>query len=575
MVNPASERYRAATQFLVLFVLAALVRCLLSSRFFGWEEGDYGNLMMIREVIDSGFTWFRTAHMPGWYSMAALLQWTHEDPRGSALAMTICFSALNVAGAALLARKLLSPAAGWLAGSWLILQPEMALYGASTLRSPVFTSLGFLGMALLIWGARARGFGLTGLAFLVRMEAFASFYVPALWSWTKDRGQGWRRIGLPLVLLLSVVMGWQAYISLVQERCLGVEFNLQDIGRCWETAFIVGPVMQNLAPDVHGGLSGFNLAAWVKQGLATTWILLSWTLPRKLSWIILLAAVIGLIAMLRGAGRPGSATVAVYAVFTLSVWLLEGFLAHHDPNHNLYWVWLLPSVPFIALLGAAGWFSVDRRLLAAPTGLRLAFLLAMMVAPLPSFVAEGQYQMDRAERWYRPQLELSRWMEDTLPGGTGVLVSSIPEVWLKRQDRGLRIYSWWLLPDEVPLTASYAHLRAKLAGDLNKYFAKTFCESTSYLNVWQVYYRVYTLHLGALHLTFMLAFFGLSPPWLLTATVTHAFCKILRQVGDIVIGHPPRGADSLSFDAKDEEPDESCEASCATERMSLISNASK
>ena len=27
--------------------------------------------------------------------------------------------------------------------------------------------------------------------------------------------------------------------------------------------------------------------------------------------------------------------------------------------------------------------------------------------------------------------------------------------------------------------------------------------------------------------------------------------------------------------AKDEEPDESCEASCATERMSLISNASK
>ena len=141
---------------------------------------------------------------------------------------------------------------------------------------------------------------------------------------------------------------------------------------------------------------------------------------------------------------------------------------------------------------------------------------------------------------------------------------------LWHRDRVLR-----LLPDEVPLTASYSHLRAKLSGDLNKYFAKTFCERTSYLNVWQVYYRVYTLHLVALHLTFMLAFFGLSPPWLLTATVTHAFCKILRQVGDIVIGHPPRGADSLSFDAKDEEPDESCEASCATERMSLISNASK
>ena len=161
---------------------------------------------------------------------------------------------------------------------------------------------------------------------------------------------------------------------------------------------------------------------------------------------------------------------------------------------------------------------------------------------------------------------LTRQKEDV---GLRVMYDDVNES-LWHRDRVLR-----LLPDEVPLTASYAHLRAKLAGDLNKYFAKTFCESTSYLNVWQVYYRVYTLHLVALHLTFMLAFFGLSPPWLLTATVTHAFCKILRQVGDIVIGHPPRGADSLSFDAKDEEPDEGCEASCATERMSLISNASK
>ena len=161
---------------------------------------------------------------------------------------------------------------------------------------------------------------------------------------------------------------------------------------------------------------------------------------------------------------------------------------------------------------------------------------------------------------------LTRQKEDV---GVRVMYDDVNES-LWHRDRVLR-----LLPDEVPLTASYSHLRAKLSGDLNKYFAKTFCERTSYLNVWQVYYRVYTLHLVALHLTFMLAFFGLSPPWLLTATVTHAFCKILRQVGDIVIGHPPRGADSLSFDAKDEEPDESCEASCATERMSLISNASK
>ncbi len=461
-----SERNRAATQFLTLFTLAALTRVVLSDRFFGWEEGDYGNLMMIREVVDSGFTWFRTAHMPGWYSMAAMLQWTHEDPRTSALGMTLCFSSLNVALAGLLTRKLLSPAAGWLAGTWLIFQPEMVLYGVSTLRSPVFTSLAFLAMAFLIWGARARGFGLTALAFLVRMEAFFSFYVPALWAWTRDRGQGIRRIGLPIVLLFGVVIGWQAYISLVQERCLGVEFNLQDIHRCWQTAFILGPLTQNLAPDVHGGQAAFDLGAWLIQGLSTSWVLLTWTLPRKLSWVILIAAAVGLVAMLRGTGRTGCRTVAVYAVFALGIWLLEGFLAHHDPNHNLYWVWLLPAVPFLAVLGAAGWFTIDRRLSAAPKALRLAILVTMFAAPLPSFQAEAAYQMERAEQWYRPQLDLSRWMEERLPAGTGVLVSSIPEVWLKRQEQGLRIYSWWLLPDEIRVSVEEELLRIPRRSEL-------------------------------------------------------------------------------------------------------------
>ncbi len=456
------ERRRAAIQFALLFAAAATVRFLLSQRFYGWEEGDYGNLMMIREVIDSRFTWFRTAHMPGWYSMAALVNWSSDDPRVPALCMTLLFSSLNVAVAGLLARKLLSPAAGWLAGSWLVFQPEMALYGASTLRSPVFTSIAFLGMAFLVWGGRARGFGLTALAFLVRMEAFFSFYVPALWSWIRDRGQGLRRIGMPLVLLFGVVLGWQAYISLVQERCLGVEFNLEDIDRCWETAFMLGPVGVNLAPDVHGGSGGFDLTAWLQQGLWTAWALLTWTLPRKISWTILVAAAIGLWAMLRGTGRPGSATVALYALFALGIWLLEGFLAHHSPNHNLYWVWLLPAIPFLAVLGAGGWFAVDRRLAAAPRALRVLVFAALLASPAQTFLAETDHQLTRAEGWYRPQLELSRWMEDSLPSGTGVLVSSIPEVWLKRnpavsldpkvapkgQVPGLRVYSWWKLPDE-------------------------------------------------------------------------------------------------------------------------------
>ena len=75
--------------------------------------------------------------------------------------------------------------------------------------------------------------------------------------------------------------------------------------------------------------------------------------------------------------------------------------------------------------------------------------VAVLVSPFPSFFNETRYQLERSEQWYRPQLDLSRWMEDNLPPETGVLVSSIPEVWLKRQNPVLRVFSWWLLPDRA------------------------------------------------------------------------------------------------------------------------------
>ncbi|MEE2829245.1 MAG: hypothetical protein VX498_08655, partial [Myxococcota bacterium] len=81
---------------------------------------------------------------------------------------------------------------------------------------------------------------------------------------------------------------------------------------------------------------------------------------------------------------------------------------------------------------------------------------------------EISLQMERSERWYRPQLDLSTWLESTTPAGTGIVTSSIPEVWLKRKaltpdpscdpdgdgrvycwrrtDSGQRIFSWWTLP---------------------------------------------------------------------------------------------------------------------------------
>ena len=70
--SPASVDRGAAPQIVALMVLAAAVRSWLAPRYFGWEEGDYGNLMMIEEVLESGFTWFRASHMPGWYALGAV-----------------------------------------------------------------------------------------------------------------------------------------------------------------------------------------------------------------------------------------------------------------------------------------------------------------------------------------------------------------------------------------------------------------------------------------------------------------------------------------------------------------------
>jgi len=459
-----SEGRKSAIQVLSCVVLGLLWRLRLSGIYYGWEEGDYGNIMMIREVIDSGFTWFRTAHMPGWYTLGALSRSLADDARTSALALTMFFSLFNVGIATLLTRKLLGSSAAWLVGGWLAFQPEMALYGASTLRSPVFTSVAFAGMALLVWGHGRLGFIATGLAFLVRMEGFFTLYLPALWAQGRDQGRAGRSLLVPLAILFGVVLGWQAYISEVHG----------------EGFFVLGPLGINFAGETEG--EGLALLPWLADGGRTIWGLLHWTLPRKLSptWIAL--ALLGSYALLRGIARPGGRVVLAYAGFGLAFWLGEALLAQHhvnpqaqamapcgilDPEHNLYWVWLLHVIPFLALLAGAGWVWLERRMLGLPPLARHFTLAVVILSALPSFINETDLQVTRSARWYRPQLDLSTWLETQTPPGTGILTSSIPEVWLKRQhtepdpscdsgngrvycwrrkDTGQRIFSWWTLP---------------------------------------------------------------------------------------------------------------------------------
>jgi len=424
-----SERRAASIQFVLLFAAAVAYRLYLAPRFYGWEEGDYGNVMMVREVMDSRFTWFRTGHMPGWYSLAALPRLLVDRPRGTALAVTMAFSALNVGLVALLSRKLVSTSAAWLVGLWLVFQPEMALYGASTLRSPVFASIATLGLAALLVGRRDAGFGFVAMAFLTRMEGFFTLFAPALWAWWKDQGRGLRGLLVPLAILGGVSIGWQLYVT---------------VGHGERQLFVWGPLSINFASL---GDNDFDLGQRLTDGVKTSWWLLTWTLPRKIGWAWWLLMAGGAFALAAGSTRPGGRTVLAFAGFGLVFWLAEGFLTHHEPNHNLYWTWLLNTLPFLALVAAAGWGWLERRL--PPGSIRAVAWGAVALSAVPFFASETTYQMDRAERWYRPQLEMSTWLEEETPPGTGVLVGSIPEVWLKRAPSDLRIYSWWTLPEAV------------------------------------------------------------------------------------------------------------------------------
>lgn len=429
-----TDRTAGLRQAALLCGLALLWRGWLSTNYYGWEEGDYGNLMMVREVQTSGFTWFRPSHMPGWYAMGAAVRSVLPFPRLAPLLLTMAFSVLNVGLAALVTRRLAGAAAAWMAGLWLVFQPEMALYGASTLRSPVYTSLAFVGLALLLAGRRDSGFAAIALSFITRMEGFFAFYLPALWAWWRDLGRGARGVVLPVVVLAGPVIAWQAYIT----------------GVHGESFFVLGPLGINLDDVAEASPEGtFQLTVWLSEGLATAWALASWLLPRKVGWVWLGLAGLGSVVALRGRSTPGARSVVAFTAFAGAFWLAEGFLSHHEPNHNLYWVWMMPVLPFLAVLGGLGWRAVSEGLRHAPRPAASAAWVCILLAAAPVFAQETRYQHGRSADWYRPQLDLSRWMEEELPAGTGVLVSSIPEVYLKRIESPLTVHSWWLLPGSL------------------------------------------------------------------------------------------------------------------------------
>jgi len=414
------ETKQALLQAAAVGGAAVAYRVWLSWRYFGWEESDYGNLKNVREVMDSGFTWFNPAYGPGYYSMAGAVRLLVEDPRASALGMTIAFAVVGVVAATMVTRKLAGPSASWLVGAWLVLQPDIALEGASTLRYPVYGALTAVAVAAMVWGRSAVSVGAAGLGAMVHPVAWFNDPIPALLAPWVDRGKTWRALLLPAAFLLGLAGLWQLYVTRVFD----------------EGFFITAPVRLNVESDFE-----------LRDALERTWALTTWLVPRKLGWTWLVLAAIGAWGALRGVARPGGRTVFLWAFLVVGAWTGMGFLASYDPNHNLFWARLQPVVPLLGILAGIGWAWVSGRLAGAPRGTTAVAWLVVATSVAPSFLAETRYQMDRSERWYRPQLEHSRWVEEHAPPGTGVLTSAIPEVWLTRvTEPAVRVFAFSKLP---------------------------------------------------------------------------------------------------------------------------------
>ena len=408
---------------LVSVVLAAAWRLWLGARYAGWEESDYGNLAMVRGVLEGNFLHYDMNHLPLYYGVSALVMTVVGDAviaaRSVALISGLCTVVLGVA----LADRLFGRRVAWTVALLLILQPELALYSASSLREPLYAAL-LLGSLLLATRERLAGASwLAGAAFLTRMDALVA-WSPALLVHAVGRRPRLRRVGMALLPLVGLVFLWAAYCRL-------------DHGT-W--AFWGHSVSVNL--ETGGVQEAVPLSARLVGGLTISLRLLVEVLPTRMGWGVWVCGLFGL-----GLGslwrHDPRRTLRVAAAGLLGFWLGVGFLAQHDPSHNLYWKWLHGVLPPLLLVAAATlWKLVDRlsRVVGPAGGVVVVGLILGQAAT--AMVQETFRQLEVSQELYAPQLELARWIEEEIPEDQPVIVDNIPGCWLDRRDHSRTLWSW-------------------------------------------------------------------------------------------------------------------------------------
>ncbi len=415
---------------LVAVAVAAAWRLWLSTRYAGWEESDYGNLAMVRGVLDGGFLHYDMNHLPLYYAASAMVMAVVGDAVVAARLVALAAGLATVALGVWIADRLHGRRVAWTVALVLVVQPELALYSASSLREPLYAALLLGSLALVIRERLPGASALGGLAFLTRMDALLA-WSPALALHAIGRRPQLRRLLLAISPFALVVLAWSAYCRFEHGT--------------W--AFWGHSVAVNI--ETGGAEESVPLSQWVIGGLGVSLRLLVEVLPSRLGWGVWACALVGLFVGPWRRHDPRR-TLRVGAAGLLGFWLGVGFIAQHDPGHNLYWKWLHGVLPLLALVAApALWRIVDR--LRGLLGGAGATALAVLVLGQASYAMVGETfrQLEVSQELYAPQLDLARWIEEEVPEDRVLLVDNIPGCWIDRREHRRRLWSWMDVVEEL------------------------------------------------------------------------------------------------------------------------------
>lgn len=408
-------------------LLGALWRLFLMGRYAGWEESDYGDLAMIRGVLDARFLHYDMNHLPGYYALGALVLAFVGDTVIAAKATSLAGGLIALGLAVALADRVFGRAVAALAGLVLVFQPEFALYAASSLREPVYAAA-VMGCLSALASERM---GLASLcaagAFLIRMDGAVAL-LPVLGVHALGRLPRVPRLVQATVPIALTILAWSAYCRWDHGTFL-----------FWSHAVAVN-IETGLGAEAEGPL------AWWSRGLTVAAGLAAWVLPGRIGWAVWGGILLGLV-MAPWRAHGIRRTWALAALTMAGTWAGMGLTAQHHWDHNLYWKWLHGVIPVVVPVGVAGLLQGVGRLGAAlgPWGRRVVLAAAIGQA-LHAELVETRRQVDLSQELYAPQVALARWIEENVPERTPMILDNIPSCWIERNPNERPMTSWMDVP---------------------------------------------------------------------------------------------------------------------------------